>query len=302
MIRSNDFVSQGFSSSSDSVAIYMQGYRDIVPTIRSFEKNFPDFGSIPLFVFHYNSPWAKRRIEAMERRFPNLRFIELFPSIPSHVSEKELFWNKSNAYAANFGPDRLGYLHMCHIASDVGNLPEVKEFDLALQIDDDISLLRKPDFDVFDAVATSPGFFGTSSVYKHVHQKNLDTREGLFEFVKWYVSSRGIVPKNEEFAKAILNGDEDSFHRLGWSSCNFNLYRMAEFRTSRWEDWISEVNRIGGAYRFRWGDQEIIGVYGYLYFTDPYLNFDLELKNVVTPKRRWTLAEYFKNRAMVIRD
>lgn len=287
--------------STRSVSIYLQGYRSLTPSLKSLKKNLPNFESIPVFVFHFNAPWSQIQVRNFKKKFANLKLIELHPKIPEGIKEEDLFWHRRNDYAQKFGPERLGYLHMCHIASDVGALPEVNSFDLALQIDDDIEMLRPPDEDIFRKVEDSPGFIGTSHVYSHVHQKNLDTRQELFNFTLKYMATRKISPKNLRFAEIVERSDEESFHRMEWTSCNFNIYKMSEFQLPRWREWISAVKSFGGSYRYRWGDQEIIGIYGYMFFDEPFVNLRLEDQGVLTPKRRWLLREIIKKRGNVIR-
>ena len=48
-----------------------------------------------------------------------------------------MFWNLPNAYAANFGRQRLGYLHANHFWNNFMNYSELDEFDYMMRIDDD---------------------------------------------------------------------------------------------------------------------------------------------------------------------
>ena len=264
--------------------IYMLGARELATTLTSFEDFFPNFMEVPVLVYHYDSPYSARRMTQMEQRWPNLRFIELQPEIPKTIETEDLFWNRESPYARTFGQSRLGYLHMCHLLSNPQDLPGLSDFDYALQIDDDVALLAPLELDVFSLVKTSAGFFGTSATSSFVSARQKDTREKLFEFVQTYVKDRGISVVNKDLRHALRSNNEESFHRLVWSSCNFNVYVMAEFRTARWLDWAEAVNGEGGQYKYRWGDIEIIGIYGYLYFENPLVDFGMEQSGTFTPK------------------
>lgn len=264
--------------------IYMLGARDLTPTLSSFENFFPKFTDFQVLVYHYGQPYSAWRIKQMEQRWPNLSFIELHPEIPKVIDTKDLFWNRSTPYARRFGKSRLGYLHMCHLLSNPQDLPGLADFDYALQIDDDVALLAPLELDVFSLVRMSSGFFATSATSGSVSARKRDTREHLFEFVQAFVAERRISVMNKDLRHALRSNDEELFHSLVWSSCNFNIYRMAEFRTARWLEWAEAVNAEGGQYKYRWGDIEIIGIYGYLYFEEPLVDLRMVESGTFTPK------------------
>ena len=51
---------------------------------------------------------------------------------------------------------------------------------------------------------------------------------------------------------------------------------MSIFNSYEWQEWISYIKASGSIFTDRWGDQEIIGTYAYIYFEDPILNLDLK--------------------------
>ena len=272
------------SSDNARTVIYMLGARDLGPTLTSFERYFPRFEEYQVLVYHYGRPYSSRRIRQMEQRWQNLRFIELHPEIPKGLESHELFWKRDTHYARKFGRSRLGYLHMCYLLSNPQDLPGLVEFDYALQIDDDVALLAPLEIDVFSLLKESAGFFATSASSGLVSARKRETRETLFEFVRTFVEERRIHVLNGDLRHALRSGNEDRFHSLVWSSCNFNVYNLAEFKTARWLEWVQAVNAAGGQYKYRWGDIEIIGIYGYLYYENPLLDFKMVESGTFTPK------------------
>ena len=52
------------------------------------------------------------------------------------------------------------------------------------------------------------------------------------------------------------------------------------FETDSWKEFNNEFNMIAGGYRYRWGDCEILGIYGYIHLDPPIINFDLKSKGL----------------------
>ena len=56
------------------------------------------------------------------------------------------------------------------------------------------------------------------------------------------------------------------------------------FETESWKTYNNEFNKIAGGYKYRWGDCEVIGLYSYIYLSNPLKNFDLRSKNLYEPQ------------------
>ena len=113
----------------------------------------------------------------------------------------------------------------------------------------------------------------------HLHTDNIlkrrETKIGFFQATIDYCRENEITPKYNLLAKSISTGDLELFHQLPWTSGNFNIYKMAIFKTEEWKHWRSYIGKKGGIFTNRWGDLEIIGTFVYIYYDDPILNLDL---------------------------
>jgi len=240
----------------------------------------------PIFVYYFDSVISSRlRRRLTEKSHTPIRFVRLRPKVPSHISKAELFYNRQNAYAQSFGRERINYLHMEHFVSNLLELPELADFDTLHRIDDDALLKAEIEGDLAGQLQKTGRLIGTSHTYNNVTQRHLDTRERLFEFVVWYTKSRKISAKHELLASAIETNNESQMHSLPWTSGNFNVYNMEKFRTAEFADWITAVNQFGGPYKHRWGDQEVLGLFGYFHHENPVLDFGLRDRGLYDPRR-----------------
>lgn len=270
----------------ESVAVYLLAVRDLDLTLKSFRQYMAGFDSYSKLVYHFNATYPDDYVRSIERDH-RAKFIKLEPEVPEDIRKEELFYNlKGNRYARKFGKSRLGYLHMCRIMSNPQSLPGLMNFEFLIQIDDDCALLSHPEDgrDYLDRFAESGKLIGTSHTYSNVTRNHVETRFGLFEFTREFVKNRGVEVKNNQLREALELGDENRFHSLPWTSCNLNFYRSSLFKNTLWIDWITAVNTHGGQYKFRWGDQEIIGLFAYFIMDDPVLDFDLVRRMEYTPK------------------
>ena len=61
---------------------------------------------------------------------------------------------------------------------------------------------------------------------------------------------------------------------------NCNIYNRKMFETNEWKQYLNEFNKLGGGYRYRWGDCEIISMFYYLHTGEEYLDLDLRTKGL----------------------
>jgi len=153
-----------------------------------------------------------------------------------------------------------------------------------IRIDDD-SWFKKPiNIDFFEELDKNNGYFGTGYVWNHFSVNHLETRYNLFNWIKEYVNKYNVNVKNKQL-KESLNGEINNkeFHTLKWNCGNLNIYNKKMFETDTWKTYNKEFNKLGGGYRYRWGDIEVIGLYAYMYLDNPLLNCDLKNKDLYEP-------------------
>jgi hypothetical protein len=201
----------------------------------------------------------------------DVRFIRINYQTPSHISEKDLFYNRTNnEYARNFGIHRKGYLHMCHLVSNMHDHPQCRanEHQWMIVHDDEGGYTRNVENDPIEAVERSGYDIGAYFVGQRLkngapHQGHLDTRVGLWDLTRSFINSNCIDPKNDRL-RALMDDPNAgwNFHFLDW--CDTYVINTDTFKTTLWREWIGAVNSHGGIYKHRWGDNEIVSLYAHM--------------------------------------
>ena len=113
------------------------------------DKNYNSQFNYPILIFYhgdkYDDPEFRNTIEEINEK-TTVSFHKITPKIPSHLKERDMFWNLRNPYARNFGRKRLGYLHANYFWNNFMNFGELKNFDYMMRIDDDSWFKEKIDF------------------------------------------------------------------------------------------------------------------------------------------------------------
>ena len=157
-----------------------------------------------------------------------------------------------------------------------------------MRIDDDIIFKKNIDYDLFEASKGFPissGFtWSNSSEELKNKPQQVEVRENLFSFIKNYVKQNNIQILNQDLLKAVNENNETLMHTLMWSAGNLNIYDMNYFNNDIFKNYISQVNKYGGAYKHRWGDQEVLGLYNYIHYDIPLNNLGLLSGNFYDPR------------------
>ena len=125
------------------------------------------------------------------------------------------------------------------------------------------------DYDPFDIIAESGSLFAAYSFGQRLnngkpHQGHLDTRIGLYQFTKNFIDSHKIKPKSESLIEIMkYPNPEERFHFLNWADTY--VINTSIFKTDHWKLWINAVNKSGGIYQYRWGDNEIYSLYAHIF-------------------------------------
>ena len=220
-----------------------------------------------------------------------IKFIEIYPEIPSHISEKDLFYNRTyNRYVREaFSKKRLGYLHMCYYASNLGSFgkkgcmsKDLEKYDYIMKIDDDVWIKSKIEYDLFDILEKYP--MATGFTVNKDNQTMRDVRENLWLFYKNYFKKKKIKPIDENLSDALVKDNENVLFNLPWSCGCLELYNIKEIMTKPWIEYLLEANEYGGNYKYRWGDMEIINLFLRSFFKKPICDLDLINKKIIDSK------------------
>lgn len=262
---------------SSFAAYCLSGRPDRLPSaLSAYWANVSLSREGPLFLYYFRGSHTRRSIDEARRVYRGTMHVrELDPRVPSHIENRDLFFHKKHEYARTFGRKRLNYLHMEHFVSNPQELDDLKSYEFTLRFDDDSDFIRPVPLNFKQLMNEHRAIIGSAELWSRDSDRVRQVRENLFDFTRHYCLSNSVVPQHSGLAKAILNDDEAAFHQLMWTAGNFNLYRHAYFLTPEWANWIGAVNHFGGQYRYRWGDQEILGIFAYMYSSSPLVNFGM---------------------------
>ena len=245
-----------------------------------------DMPDLPVYAFSFRESFDEATKNLLETNISNLTITFIDAYEPTYLTREEFFWSRVGIpYVKNRFPiSRRKYMSMCHFVSDPGLIPFISNYKYALQFDDDSWFNENFPISEYIRKDIFSKSFATSHTFSADTPNRVQTRYKFFSVVKQFLKLYNIEPVNKLLKKAVDECSEDLYHSLRWSSCNFNLYRMQDFLTSQWREWITFVKESDGIFKYRWGDQEIIGTYFYIYNQDPFLDWNIYSRGIYTDK------------------
>lgn len=286
-----------------NAAIYLLSSRKslLEECLENLYKNWNSKYNYPVYVHYYNDIYSKNFIKRIQNQISkNIYFNKINYKIPSHIKETDLFYNKTNIdyVKKSFTKDRVGYLHMIDFCINITKFgedrylaKELSKYDYLMKIDDDSYFKKKIEIDLFEKLKD----FTTATAYtwNFVSQRVRDTRIGLWKFYKDYLKKYNYKPKNLYLKNAVENDNEEEMHLLNWSAGNCNLYNLTKFKNNpKWIEYLDEVNKFGGHYKYRWGDIEILDLFFHTHFEKCSYNFNLKEKGIYNNKIPSYLSSY----------
>ena len=247
----------------------------IKPCIESLWKNYNHKYDYPVYVFYFDDIYDSEdlRDEVRSVSSENVHFRSIPYKTPEHIKEEELFHNRNNIWYSRtqFPPSRKGYLHMCNFMSNYYGYPntEFEKYDYTMSIDDESMFVKEMPYDPFEIISKRQEDMGALKIVdqtkKLPHQGNFDTRINLWKFIQGYLKHFDIKPKSQ-FIQNLLEDPE--------SEKNFHFYPVADsyvvklkmFESKEWKQWISTVNKYGGIYKYRWGDNDINSLFYLIHY------------------------------------
>ena len=252
-------------------------------TIDLFYKNWNNKYNYPIYVHTFGNIFTNAEKEYYKKKYKNIFFEQINPKVPIHIKKRSLFYYRFyNDYAyKSFSPSRIGFLHMCNFASNItsfGKLgcisKKLKRYDYIMRIDDDSWFKKKINFDFFQKLKSYPMATGRLTITPGNYISL--TREKLFDFFKDYVKKNNLKIKNKKLTYILSQGDHTKLNLLPYSLGHLDLYNIKVLRKKKFFEFIKRVNRIGGVYKFRWADYDLINLFLYVHFEKPIYNFALK--------------------------
>ena len=238
----------------------------IKPCLQSLWEKFNHKHNYPVYVFYfddiYDSPELQREIIGDTGQ--NILFRSIPYETPSFLKEEELFYNRNDIWYSRtqFPPSRKGYLHMCHFMSNFYGYPntDFEKFDYAMSIDDESMFVKDVPYNFFEIMENRPEDMGAMKIVdqrvKKPHQGNFDTRVNLWKFIQSYIKHYNITPKSR-FMQDLLTDPHSDVNFHAYPVADSYVIKLKMFESQEWKQWITAVNKYGGIYKYRWGDNDI---------------------------------------------
>ena len=229
----------------------------------------------PVYVYYFDDIYDDPALRERVRREidPNVTFLAVPYRTPAHVPESEQFHNRRDLWYVQhcFPPRRKGYLHMCHFNVNVFGYPGTRLHlhDWVINLDDEGGFQRPLAVDPFATMLERGLTLAAFRVVRRApHQGMIDTRIGLWDLTRDYLAAHRITPASPELRAVLASADpERAFHDLAWMDSY--VVGTELFRSASWRRWIDAVNRDGGIYKYRWGDNEIFSLYSHMHLGVP---------------------------------
>ena len=248
-------------------------FSEVVSNIRT-NLNLKD---LKIYAYSFRDSFSPKIKKQLESQINNFKLKYIPNIIPSHISEKDIYYNKKNIdyVRKSFPKSRVNFLHMNQYMSDPSLIQDILKYDLVIQFDDDSWFHKNPQISLDSLFNDKYKEIFTGNTFCYPYEKAIKTTVQLFNTVKIICKKYDITPKNELLRTAIAENDEKLFHKLRFSSGNFNIYKTTFFTSQSWYKYILHIKEAGGIFKHRWGDCEIIGIYGFLFYEDPLKDLNL---------------------------
>lgn len=210
---------------------------DLKESLRLLDENFNNRFNYPLIIFHED--FDERLIQDIKRSTNSrIEFKKVEFEIPN-------FLNKDEVYTHTFS---IGYCHMCRFFSGIAfQHPYLKDYDYYWRLDTDSFLLKKINYDVFDFMQRNSYVYGYITILK----ESPELVKNLWDATKKYIKENKIKPSF--LYKFIRKGNWDRRYYY----TNFEIGNLNFFRSDEYMKYFNYLDRLGGIYKYRWGDTPI---------------------------------------------
>jgi len=258
-----------------SIHIISSRVKCIKNCLESLWNNYNSNHNYPVYVYYFDDIYDSLDIqnEIVDQTGQEVVFKTVPYKTPDFIPENELYYNRKDIQYvnSNFSINRKGYLHMCNFTSNMYGYQntELEKYDYIMTHDDESGYTKMMDYDPFEIIAKSGSLFGAYSFGQRLnngkpHQGHLDTRIGLYKFTKLFLDNHKIIPKSQSLIEIMkYSNPEERFHYLDWADSY--VINTKIFKSESWMLWINAVNKIGGIYKYRWGDNEVYSLFAHIF-------------------------------------
>ena len=151
----------------NNAAIYLISSRTklLELCLKKLFKNWNNKYDYPVYIHYFNDIYDKNFKDRVYKISKNIFFHQIDYALPSNLSEKELFYNRTEVpyVKRSFSKKRLGFLHTLRFMTNITSfgklgcpVKDLEKFDYIMRIDDDSYFKREIDFDLFDILKNNP--------------------------------------------------------------------------------------------------------------------------------------------------
>ena len=258
-----------------SIHIISSRVKCIKNCLESLWNNYNSNHNYPVYVYYFDDIYDSLNIqnEIVDQTGQEVVFKTVPYKTPDFIPENELYYNRKDIQYvnSNFSINRKGYLHMCNFTSNMYGYQntELEKYGYIMTHDDESGYTKIMDYDPFEIIAKSGSLFGAYSFGQRLnngkpHQGHLDTRIGLYKFTKLFLDNHKIIPKSQSLIEIMkYSNPEERFHYLDWADSY--VINTKIFKSESWMLWINAVNKTGGIYKYRWGDNEVYSLFAHIF-------------------------------------
>lgn len=255
-------------NSPKATVVYLTGdsereFQCLKKSLKLLRKNFLKAYPYPVRIFH--EPGYAQVKRGYLKQFPGIELSEITFEIPAYLDRDlipEIFDGGSMKYS-------LGYRHMCRFFSGTIFLhPALASYDYYWRLDTDSYLPRKLRYDPFRFLAENGLEYGYNYCFRDAEW----AVRGLWETTRKFIAENNITPK---FLHRFLENGEWTGHCF---YSNFEIASLRFFRSQEYQRYFDYLDKSGGIYTGRWGDNSIhlLGVSLFLEESKTHLFHDID--------------------------
>jgi menaquinone-dependent protoporphyrinogen IX oxidase len=247
--------------------------------LKSLYKYYNHKYDYPVYVYYFDNIYSKAYIDNIHNTINNnIHFHQIDYGIPKNINKNELFMYRRNQYARSFSINKMGYLHMIHFFVNSYKYPgtHMHKYDYCFHFDDETLFKKEIPYDIFSKLNENNMLTGSlNCTYwpeSGATQRHKDTTEFLFEFCNYYIKKYNIKRDTKQF-KAF--SDKKSFYSNNIRLTDSQVFTTKFLKSKEWQQWIMEVNNVGGIYKYRWGDHQLFAMFYAIHFDEEVFDYKL---------------------------
>jgi hypothetical protein len=278
------------SQNKSAIIILAARINILFDTLSFLYKNFNNKHRYPVLIYTFGQLISeKKKREINDKIDITIKFFEIYPQLPSHIKEEELYYNRTylEYVRKKFDKKRIGFLHMCHFLLNLMNFDsnnliatEIKKYQSIMWIDDETYFKKKINENFFSFSEKFPLVTATWTEFKKT-KTNLEVTENMWEFYVNYVLKNNIEPKSKTLKEAIVSNNKDILHKIDWPCGAVEIFNTNFFQNDNWKNYLETINYNGGVYKHRWNPSYLIALYLMTFYDNPIYNLDYIKKDII---------------------